>query len=238
MTLADMFHATSMAEYDDIRARGFSQPISVIPNGVEIPELVTSQSDSQTRTLLYLSRIHPTKQVDLLLRVWSKLECGFPNWRLQIAGPLNNPYAQEMQRLSAGLGHERVSFSGELVGSEKWQAYREADLFVLPTKTENFGLAIAEALASGTPVVTTKGAPWSGLDKHRCGWWIDDVKRNLEGTLRHALALSQQVLREHGLRGRLWVSEEFGWPEVADKMAISYRWLTARGDRPSWIHLS
>ena len=67
-----------------------------------------------------------------------------------------------MKELAVTLGLERVQFSEPLYGDAKWTAYREADLFVLPTRSESFGMTVAESLAAGTPVIVTMGAPWQG----------------------------------------------------------------------------
>jgi glycosyltransferase involved in cell wall biosynthesis len=233
---ADLLHATASSEYEAIRGRGLRQPVAVIPNGVEIPDAIPLGKGTDTgRTLLFLSRIHPTKQVDRLLRVWHRLESLYLDWSLTIAGPLGTSYAMGMKDLARSLALRRVSFAGELSGQAKWQAYGNADLFVLPTHSENFGLAIAEALAAGTPVITTRGAPWPGLETHGCGWWIADDEAALEATLRQAMARPVAELAAMGERGRAWIERDFSWAHVAERMAASYRWLLGRGDRPDCV---
>jgi glycosyltransferase involved in cell wall biosynthesis len=232
---AHLLHATAVSEYESIRARGLTQPVAVIPNGVEIPSEVSLRRETGARSLLYLSRIHPKKQVDRLLRVWSRIEPGCRDWRLVIAGPLSASYAVSMLRLAHELGLQRVEFPGELVGQTKWQALAAADIFVLPTRSENFGLAIAESLAAGTPVVTTHGAPWSGLVQRRCGWWTPDDEASLEATLHEAMGASHEERVAMGRRGRAWMKGEFSWDGVAERMAASYSWLLGRADRPAWI---
>lgn len=80
---------------------------------------------------------------------------------------------EQMRHLAQDLGLRRVEFSGPLFDEQKWDAYRQADLFVLPTYSENFGMSVAEALAAGTPAVVVRGPPWDGLGKNNAGWWID-----------------------------------------------------------------
>jgi glycosyltransferase involved in cell wall biosynthesis len=140
-----------------------------------------------------------------------------------------------MQALARELRLRRVTFAGELAGEAKWRAYGTAELFVLPTRSENFGLAIAEALAAGTPVVTTQGAPWAGLLHHRCGWWVADADAELEAAMQQAMATPRTELAVMGLRGREWVQSEFSWTRVAEMMAATYGWLLGRTDRPDWI---
>ena len=121
-----------------------------------------------------------------------------------------------METWARDLGLRRVHFLGEVVGQAKWEAFGAADLFVLPTRSENFGIAIAEALAAGTPVITTHGAPWGELNSRGCGWWIPDNEAELEATLRQAMARPRAELKAQGALGRKWVEEEShvgqSWP--------------------------
>ena len=135
-----------------------------------------------------------------------------------------------MKALAADLKLERYCFSGPVYGAEKVQKYQEASLFVLPTYSENFGLTVAEALANGTPVVVTRGAPWAGLESHSCGWWIADDVDILTQTLDSAMSLGDDVREEMGLNGRSWIERDFTWRLVAAQMKVTYKWLV-RGRR-------
>ena len=117
------------------------------------------------------------------------------------------------------LGLTRVSVEGPIYGDAKTAAYREADLFVLPTLNENFGLTVAEALAAGTPAISTKGAPWSGLESEGCGWWIDHGVEPLAAALAHAMALPREALKAMGDKGREWMARDFSWDRVAQRYA-------------------
>ena len=114
--------------------------------------------------MLSLGRIHPKKGSPAWFMPWSKVEAGCPGWWLKIVGPAEAGHDDELRALAMALGLTRVSIEGPVYGDAKTAAYREADLFVLPTLNENFGLTVAEALAAGTPAISTKGAPWSGLE--------------------------------------------------------------------------
>jgi glycosyltransferase involved in cell wall biosynthesis len=108
-------------------------------------------------------------------------------------------------------------------------------LFVLPTFSENFGTVIAEALAAGVPVITTRGTPWEKLRTRQCGWWIDIGVEPLAAALREAISLSDQQRQEMGRRGRCLVEEEYAWPQIGREMNAVYHWVTGRGPRPACI---
>ena len=236
------FHATAESEYKDIRRLGFKQPVSIIPNGIDIPELTRTQV-GETRTLLFLGRIHPVKGLDFLLKAWGKVQARFPKWNLKIVGSDlgyygESGYLNEMRALALSLRLKRVEFMGELRGAEKLRAYRNADLFVLPSNSENFGITVAESLSTGTPAIVSKGAPWEGLDKHGCGWWIDVGIDPLVVCLEEAMSLSSQSLVMKGMHGRNWMIEEFSWLRIGQMMDQTYDWITSGGEAPSWIKLN
>src|SRR5262249_43146950 len=135
------------------------------------------------------------------------------------------------------LKRQRVSIEGSVVGDAKTAAYREADLFVLPALNENFATTVAEALAAGTPVIATKGAPWHGLAREGCGWWIDHGVEPLQAVLANAMVMTREALEAMGAKGRAWMARDFSWDRVARDMLDVYRWLTLRGEPPETVRL-
>ena len=246
LVAAKMFHATSTAEGDSLRALGFRQPVAVIPNGMDLPDLITIPARGALerrfpellgkRWLLFLSRLHPKKGVVELLRAWTRLAPRYPDWHLILAGPDLDGYGETMRCEAASLGIAgRVTFPGMLAGDDKFSALANADLFVLPTRSENFGIAIAEALAHGVPVVTTTGAPWSELRDHGCGWWIELSDTALLAALEPAMNLPAEQRREMGRRGRELVALKYSWSGVAEQMKAAYLWLLGRAAQPAWV---
>jgi glycosyltransferase involved in cell wall biosynthesis len=108
-------------------------------------------------------------------------------------------------------------------GEEKWQLFRKADVFVLPTFSENFGIAIAEALASGTPVITTKGTPWTDLVKYNCGWHTEIGTLPTVNALKEFLQLDEMTLESMGRNGRRLIEEKYSTQSMADEMMKLYK---------------
>lgn len=227
--------ATAEMEAQHFRDMGLTNPIAVVPNGLTLPDLAP-RSDRDLRSILFLSRIHPKKGVDFLLQAWATLQAEFPGWEIVIAGIDENGHEADLKALARKLGLSRVRFVGEAHGDAKQKLYRDADLFVLPTHAENFGLVVAEALAQETPVITTRNAPWQGLESEACGWWIDLDQGLLTDTIRAALSRPAQDLAAMGRRGRAWVQRDFAMAQVAEKMREVYLWAARRGARPEYVH--
>lgn len=230
-------HATSEQEYEEIRGFGLANPVAIIPLGVDLHEVPapSTAEPAVERIVLSLGRIHPKKGLAQLVHAWSKVEARYSGWRLRIVGPPELGHDNELRALAVSLGLTRLSIEGPLYGEAKTAAYRDADVFALPTLNENFGLTVAEALAAGTPVISTKDAPWSGLEREGCGWWIEHGIEPLAAALAHAMALPREVLKAMGGKGRSWMARDFSWERIAEDMLAVYLWLAHRAETPPVI---
>lgn len=237
---ASCIHVMSEQEHEEVRAIGLNNPVAVIPNGIDLPELQSQAELGSTndRVLLSLGRIHPKKGLDRLLRAWAMVEKTHPTWRLRIIGPDELGHAAELEGLAGELKLTRVSIEPAIAGRTKTIAYQQADIFVLPTLNENFALTVAEALAAETPVIATKGAPWRALETEGCGWWIDQGVDSLAATLITAMAMTRGELKKMGAKGRAWMVKDFSWDRIARDMLELYRWLFAGGEPPGTVRLS
>jgi len=246
LAAANLFHATSADEVGSLRSLGFGKPIALIPNGIDLPELGAAPGRevlekqfshlANVRWLLFMSRLHPKKGVSELLHVWSKLHVQFPDWHLVLAGPDLDGYGETLRNLATTLNLSRqITFTGPLSGCDKECALANADLFVLPTHSENFGIAIAEALAYGIPAVTTKGAPWEDLQTHECGWWIDIGEESLLAALADAMRRSPGEREAMGRRGRNLMQQKYSWLRVGQEMKSVYLWLCGKGPQPPCV---
>jgi glycosyltransferase involved in cell wall biosynthesis len=237
LNAATCFHATAESEAEQIRSLGFRQPIALIPNGVDIPEEGCRHHQSP-RELLYLGRVHRIKGLDDLLRAWATVESQRPDWRLRIVGPDDGGHLPELKALAASLRLERVTFERPAEGEARRELYSHASIYILPSRSENFGMTVAEALAAGTPVIVSMGAPWSGIERENCGWWIGCSVPSLTEVLLRVTSMAEAELDAMGGRGRAWMDREFGWKPVAAKVEELYRWLKADKpacDRPRFV---
>lgn len=193
----------------------------VVPNSVDVPELQPREwrPDHKLR-LLFLSRLHEKKGLEILLRSVANLESHI---ELVVAGAGTPSYEQHLRELTKDLGiSNRVRFVGSISGDAKSEAFFSADFFVLPSFSENFGIVVAEALASGLPVITTTGTPWMEVKNQGCGYIIEAEQSSLEFAIRQVERLSVDELEKMGLRGRAWVSSEFSAAAVGSRMMAIY----------------
>jgi len=233
---AACLHATAEHEYRHLRALGLRQPVAVIPNGIEAPDAVAWKSTDGPRTILFVGRIYPVKGLLNLVAAWGKVRAS--GWRVVIAGPDEAGHEAEVRRAIADAGLEDFfEFPGPVHDGAKWDLYRNADLFVLPSFTENFGMVIAEALACGVPVITTRGAPWAELQERGCGWWVEIGAEPVAAALREAMALSDAERHEMGARGRRLVEEKYAWPGIAKQMVSVYEWVLGGGTPPECVRM-
>lgn len=233
LAAARMLHATADEEVEDIRRAGLRNPVVVLPNGVEVPDEARTAPSDGLRRALFVSRVHPKKGLLNLVEAWAEVRP--EGWEMVIAGPDEDGHRAEVEAHARQHGVEALRWVGEVDDDAKWDLYRSADLFVLPTFSENFGIVVAEALAVGVPAITTTGAPWSVLNERGCGWWIDIGVEPLAAALREAVALGDEDRLAMGVRGRTYVEADLSWERVATEMLAAYRWLRGEGERPAAV---
>ena len=184
-------------------------------------KIQNSKSSSLHRTALFVGRIYPVKGLPMLVEAWDRERP--VGWKMKIVGPDEAGHQSEVEALirEAGLGAD-FEFAGALEGDALHQAYDNADLLILPSYTENFGMVVAEALAHGCPVIASQGSPWSGLLEHGCGWWPAISCDGLADALQEATSLVGVELGLMGTKGRKWMESDFTWDSAARKMAVLY----------------
>lgn len=232
-----MIHARTKQEALNLKELDLGNPIAVVTNGMALPPekpLAQGRTKKLHRTALFLSRIHPKKGLLNLIEAWRIVDPD--GWDLVIAGPDEGGHLAEVRRaVNRAALSGSVRFTGAVFGEEKDDLFRQADLFVLPTYSENFGVALAEALGWGLPTITTKGAPWGVLEEASCGWWIDIGVEPLAEGLSLAISLGDDDRWAMGQRGRLVAEQEFSWPKVAAQIMEVYQWVLNGGPQPDCI---
>ena len=212
--------ATSPAEESEIKTFGLKAPISVVPNGVVVPDHEGSENGHPT--VLYLGRLDPIKGIDYLLSAWASLEQEFPGWYLRIVGSAPDNYGCMLKKQIPELGLCRVQIQGALYGADRDKAMAEAAVFVLPSRSENFALTVAESLAVGTPVVATMASPWAGLETNGCGRWVRVGSDPLREGLAELMSRSPRQRAQMGRRGRDWMAAKFNWQYIARGLVNIY----------------
>ncbi len=236
---ADVYHACSAAEAADLRRFRVCKPVCIVPIGCDLPaEMRGVLPQERKRAVLFLGRLHPKKGVDVLIKAWSRLKdqpSALSTWQLIIAGPDERGTADVLKKMAREQGvADSVLFQDAVYGAEKNKLYQAADLFVLPSHSENFGAAVVEALSYGVPVIATRATPWAELQANRCGWWIDVGVTALTAALHEALELDDASRRDMGVRGRELVLRRYTWASVAAQMATVYEQAVENysGERP------
>lgn len=233
---AAALHFTSPIEAEVSHRFGSSTQDWVIPLGVHppaaVPEIerqsiLAQLGIPQDRPLvLYLSRLDPKKGLDLLLPALEQLTAQGIDFHLVLAGgnPQDPAYEQAIaDRLRATPLGDRTTLTGFITGLTKAALLQAADLFVLPSYYENFGIAVAEAMAAGVPVVVSKGVYiWPNIAASGSGWVCDLSVEGVAHSLAEALNDSaQRQLR--GQRARAYAREYYDWGAIADQTLAAYQ---------------
>ena len=179
--------------------------------------------------LLFLSRLHPKKQVDLLIEAAGELRRRGVSFKLLIAGTGDEPYEAQLRQLVKERAlTEQIAFVGFVTGKEKVSLYQAAHLFVLPTHQENWGFVLLESLACGTPVITTKGVDiWPELESTG-GAVIADASPDAIADAIVALLSDDPRRQSMGVKGRDWVLRNLTVERVLDRYEQLYREISAR----------
>ncbi len=258
---ADSFPAEDLGGKSSSPEKATEVPIVIAPNGVDLPDLAHRPGRgilekalpqlTDRRWVMFMSRLHPKKGVDVLLRAWHAQQrttgqqdnrtigqSGNPvvSWSdrpaLVLAGPDLIGYRREVERMVRELGLEdSVVLTGEVRGAMKDALLANAGVFVLPSYSENFGIAIAEAMAWGRPVIASTETPWKEVADCGAGWWVKPEDDAFAQALAEALGKGQEQLEAMGARGRALVEERYTWAAPAAKLVRAYEKILATDER-------
>ena len=224
-------HAVSEQEAENIRKLGFKPPVIVVSNGIDAAAYPLEADKKTLRreldlpeeafVLLFLGRIHPVKNPSFLLQVFRKVHIDHPEALLLIAGPDDHPYARQIKIEAHTLDIEPFCrFIGEVRAEDRTRFYGAADVFLLPSFSENFAVAVLEALAAGLPVVVSQHTPWSEAEDVRAGFWLPLEESAFTSAL-HTLIENEPLRREMSANA-LVLAQRYDWESVAQKMMNEY----------------
>jgi glycosyltransferase involved in cell wall biosynthesis len=240
---AAVIHYTSQIEADQSRWMRLKSRAVIVPNPVDLSEFAALPERGSFRerhgiaadekVLLYLGRVEPRKGLDLAIRAFGRIASSGRRARFAMAGPEEDAHVRELQELAMSVGAgDRVMFTGMLAGAARLAAFRDADLFVLTSLAENFGMAVVEAMASGLPVVVTDTVGVAPeVAAHGAGLVVAREEHAVAAAMERMLS-SEELRRMSGEAGkrlaqtayapdavaRLWL-ERFGPLALKSKMA-------------------
>lgn len=221
---ANYLHATAQSEKENLLKLNYNNKIEIIANGIEVKNVALKTSWNRKKEILFLSRIHIKKGINFLIEATANLKTELQGYTINIAGEGEESYINELKQLASKLGVENlIHFIGGVYGDKKWELFKKADLFVLPTHSENFGIVVAEALACGTPVITTQGTPWQELESYHCGWWTEIGTEATTKALKEFLQCTETQLEQMGKNGRKLIEEKYSSQKVAQDMVELYK---------------
>jgi len=245
---AGCIHALCDAERDAVRKFGLKNPIAIIPNGVNLPDLTTLAFQpswdailpSGAKTLLFLGRIHPKKGLIHLFKAWSlamkRNTLGMESWYLVIAGWDQGGHRDELVRLAYELQIEdRIHFIGSQFGDAKTETFRRADAFVLPSFSEGLPMSVLEAWSYELPVIFTPQCNLPEGSAAGAAILVDAEVKSLAEGLAKLFAMSAEELILMGKNGRLLVKEKFNWEVIGENMKNTYDWLLTGSNEPNFI---
>ncbi|MEL6495731.1 MAG: glycosyltransferase [Cyanobacteria bacterium J06623_7] len=229
---AAAIHCTTQQEAIDLRNFGIITPAITLPLGIElttpIPDATRKLREQfeipcDRQIILFLSRLHPKKRPDMLIKAFQQLADSNPLYHLVMAGSGDSAYEQYLQQLAEkyDLG-DRITFTGFVTGYSKNLLLQGADIFVLPSYSENFGIAVAEAMASGLPVIITSGVQISNDIAAANAGIVVNSQPELVNAIR-------QLLESTTIRSRLaknavkLTQDKYSWDIIARQLIEHYR---------------
>lgn len=220
---ADCLQATAESEKENLLKLGYNSNIKIVKLGIDAESIIMKTSWKKNKQLLFLSRVHVKKGINYLIEAADILRDDLQGYKILVAGEGDADYVASLKQqiMDKGL-QDIIQLIGGVYGNKKWELFQTSDFFVLPTHSENFGLAIAESLASGTPVITTVGTPWNDLNSSNAGAWIEIGTQPLVETLRRFLSLSDGELETMGKNGRKLIETKYSAKVMAEEMMKVY----------------
>lgn len=213
----DVLHATSDIEADNIKKNGISSKIEVIGHGLPINnDFILKRKLNKKKKILFFSRIHNKKGLLELISIWKNLKNKL-NWELHIYGPVSDQYffKQMMLDIKKFKLENCIFYLGSIFElDKKKKIFIEADGFILPSKSENFGISIGEALSFGLPVLTTFQTPWKIINSFNAGYVFNFSKQDIQSNVDKFMELSDEERYKMGLNALKLIKDKFDYQKT------------------------
>jgi glycosyltransferase involved in cell wall biosynthesis len=229
-----LWHATSLQERKEILSHFPNAKITTIPLPIDLSPYKENKTAKNFYNRFYshhlpnpliiisMGRLQKKKGFDILIRSFNNTLSKFPQLLLFIAGEDEGEKAP-LEKLIQELNlKEKVFFTGVLQGEDKIAFLQNADLFVLPSHNENFGLVYLEALAAGTPIVASKETPWQEVEDYGCGKWVNNTVEETSEAIVEMLSRKDPEVREKARK----LAEKYSMDNVRKILASTLDDLT------------
>ncbi len=225
---AALLHATSERELETLRQIAPASRVELVPNGIDVgsKEVVPDEArrdlglSASGPIVLFLGRLHPIKRLDLLIDAFALAKARRPDAQLVIAGPDETslrPLLESRAREATGA----TTWLGEVDRSRARALLAVASVLVMCSDSESFGMSVIEAMDAGVPVVVTRTCPWSDVERHGAGFWVEQRADAIADALLRIFE-RPDLAHEMGARGRALVATSYGWNVVAQSLAARY----------------
>lgn len=230
---AAIIHAITRQEANNIGKLIPRARVMVVPNGVDLPERLNDEEKklyehkyeylSGKKTILFLGRIHPKKGLDILIRAYAIAKKAGIGHILVIAGPDEVGWKKTLRRIADEAGVEdSVFFIGFIEGKEKQYVLETADIFIMPSHSEGFSVAILEAMSFSKPVIITKGCNFPEIEKEGAGIVVDPTEEEIAKAIIR-MASDVELARYMGDNARNLIINEYTWDKIASRTIQMYK---------------
>ena len=213
--VCDLLQCVSLLEKNHILESKYKfKKIVFIPEGLPKINYQSKKKNNFAKELVSISRIDPIKGIDLLIEACKNLD--FNGWKVSIYGNGSQEYIKKLNKMiTVNNLEEKVLLKEGVFGEYKYKVLDEASAFILPSYSESFGIAVAEAMNFGLPVITTIKTPWSIIQKKKLGWLIKTEVEELKKALQILFSSSEEELMKIGKNAKLYISKTYDLMETS-----------------------
>ena len=230
---AQTLQLSSAQEQKELDLLDWNLSSFILPHGLDFPEAIANAREKlrqmlniplETPVILFLSRLHPKKGLDYLIPALAKLRDQNKNFAFVLAGSGSAEYEVELDCLLRKNNLDNLTYKlGFVEGDKKNICLQGADLYVLTSHSENFGISVLEALASGTPVLVTSGVALADLVKSQNLGWVVQLETDAITSIIQEILESPETIKQKGDRAAEYIIENYSWDKIAASLLKTYQ---------------